>query len=105
MLTSDQDNLVKMYQRSFQDNWDREAVTDYGTSFTLTYGEVAAQIARLHLLFRQYKIRKDDKIAVMGKNCSNWVIVYLGNMVGGLLIALLANYSHTYAFADGAQIK
>ena len=31
----------------------------------------------------------------------NLIIVYLGNMVGGLIIALLANYSHTYAFADG----
>ena len=32
----------------------------------------------------------------------NWGIVYLGNMVGGLLIALLANFSHTYSFAGGA---
>jgi formate/nitrite transporter len=31
----------------------------------------------------------------------NLGIVYLGNMVGGLVIALLANFSHTYAFADG----
>ena len=66
MLTSEHDNLVKMYQRSFQDNWDRQAVTDYGTTFTLTYGQLAEQIARLHILFRLYKIKKDDKIAVMG---------------------------------------
>jgi formate/nitrite transporter len=32
----------------------------------------------------------------------NWGIVYLGNLVGGIIIALLANFSHTYAFADGA---
>ena len=32
----------------------------------------------------------------------NWAIVYLGNMVGAFFIALLANYSHTYTFADGA---
>ena len=35
----------------------------------------------------------------------NWLIVYFGNMVGGLLIALIANFSHTYAFADGALAK
>ncbi|MBR6508280.1 MAG: AMP-binding protein, partial [Paludibacteraceae bacterium] len=93
MLTSEQDNLVKMYQRSFQNNWDRQAVTDYGTSFTLTYGELAAQIARLHLLFRQYKIRKDDKIAVMGKNCSNWVIVYLATVTyGGIIVPILHDF-------------
>ena len=32
----------------------------------------------------------------------NWGIVYLGNLAGGIIIALLANFSHTYAFADGA---
>ncbi len=31
----------------------------------------------------------------------NWVIVYLGNMVGGFLIALLAVFSHTYSFDSG----
>ncbi len=31
----------------------------------------------------------------------NWIIVYLGNMVGGLLIALLAAFSHTYSFDGG----
>ncbi len=32
----------------------------------------------------------------------NWLIVYLGNLVGGVIVAFLANFSHTYAFADGA---
>ncbi len=32
----------------------------------------------------------------------NWIPVYLGNMVGGLLIALIAAFSHTYSFADGS---
>ncbi len=32
----------------------------------------------------------------------NWVIVYLGNMVGGFIIAALAAFSHTYSFNDGA---
>ena len=65
MLTSEQDNFVKMYQNSFRNNWDREAITDYGTTNTLTYSQLAALIARLHILFKQYKIKKDEKIAVM----------------------------------------
>ena len=32
----------------------------------------------------------------------NWVLVYLGNMVGGFLIALLAATSHIYSFANNA---
>ena len=43
-----------------------------------------------------------SKKATVAGMLRNWVIVYLGNMVGAFFIALLANYSHTYAFADGA---
>ena len=32
----------------------------------------------------------------------NWVLVYLGNMVGGFLIALIAATSHIYSFANNA---
>ena len=31
----------------------------------------------------------------------NWVLVYFGNMVGGLIIALLAAFSHIYSFDGG----
>ena len=43
-----------------------------------------------------------SKKATVAGMLRNWVIVYLGNLVGGIIIALLANFSHTYAFADGA---
>ncbi len=93
MLTSEQDNFVKMYQRSFQDNWDREAITDYGTTNTLTYAQLAAQIARLHLLFKQYKIKKNEKIAVMGKNNCNWVTVYLATVTyGAIIVPILQDF-------------
>ncbi len=32
----------------------------------------------------------------------NWIPVYLGNMVGGFLIAFIAAFSHTYSFADSS---
>ena len=68
MMTEEKYNLVKMFERSFRDNWDQEAVTDYGTNVTLTYGQLAINIEKLHILFRECGIQKDDKIAVMGKN-------------------------------------
>ena len=93
MLTSEQDNFVKMYQNSFRNNWDREAITDYGTTNTLTYSQLAALIARLHILFKQYKIKKDEKIAVMGKNNCNWVAVYLATVTyGGIIVPILQDF-------------
>lgn len=86
MLTSPQDNLVKIFESSLRENWVAEAVTDYGTSRTLTYGELATLIAQMHVLFEQCGIRKNDKIAVMGKNNSNWVVTYLATVTYGAII-------------------
>ncbi len=43
-----------------------------------------------------------SKKATLGGMLRNWVIVYFGNMIGALIIAFIANFSHTYAFNDGA---
>ena len=45
------ENLIKIYERSFIDNWELPALTDYNTGETLTYGDFARNIARLHMLF------------------------------------------------------
>ena len=70
MMTEEKYNFVKIYERSFQNNWDRPAVTDYGTDVTLTYGQLAINIEKLHVLFKECGVKKDDKIAVMGRNTS-----------------------------------
>ncbi len=93
MLTSPQDNLVKIFESSFRENWVAEAVTDYGTSRTLTYGELATLIAQMHVLFEQCGIQKNDKIAVMGKNNSNWVVTYLATVTyGAIIVPILQDF-------------
>ena len=93
MMTGDTYNFVKMYERSFRKNWNLDAVTDYGTNVTLTYGQLAAKIEKLHILFRKCKIKKDDKIAVMGKNNSNWVAVYLATITyGAIIVPILQDF-------------
>lgn len=93
MLTSPQDNLVKIFESSFRENWVAEAVTDYGTSHTLTYGDLATLIAQMHVLFEQCGIEKDDKIAVMGKNNSNWVATYLATVTyGAIIVPILQDF-------------
>ena len=37
-------NFVKIYERSLRENWDAEALTDYGTNVTQTYGQLAINI-------------------------------------------------------------
>lgn len=40
-----EENFIKIYEKSFKENWDLPALTDYNTRETFTYGEVAEQIA------------------------------------------------------------
>ena len=93
MLTKPEENLIKIYENSFRKNWDLEAVTDYGTSVTLTYGQMAERIAYLHLLFERVGIQENDRIAVMGKNNSNWVTTYLATVTyGAVIVPILQDF-------------
>ena len=93
MLTSPEDNFVKLYERSFREHWDLEAITDWGTTNTLTYGEVAQQIWRLHRLFHHLGVHKDDRIAVMGRNNCNWVMTYLATVTyGAIIVPILQDF-------------
>ena len=93
MMTDEQYNLVKMYERSFRENWERPAVSDYGTNVTLTYGQLAINIEKLHILFKECGIKKNDKIAVMGKNNSNWIAVYLATITyGAIIVPILQDF-------------
>ena len=93
MMTDEQYNFVKMYERAFRENWERPAVTDYGTNVSLTYGQLAINIEKLHILFKLSGIKKDDKIAVMGKNNSNWIAVYLATVTyGAIIVPILQDF-------------
>ena len=93
MLSDSEWNFVGIYERSFRTNWDLDAVSDYGTSNTLTYGQLAEQINKLHILYRMCGIQKNDRIAVMGRNNTNWVSVYLGTIFyGATIVPILQDF-------------
>ena len=93
MMTDEKYNFVKMFERSFREHWDLEAVTDYDTRVTLTYGQLAINIEKLHILFKECGIKKNDKIAVMGRNNSNWVAVYLATITyGAIIVPILQDF-------------
>lgn len=78
-------SLVELVQNSIIKNWDYEALTDYkGT--TLQYRDVARRIAKLHILFGKAGIRNGDKIAICGKNSSNWAVACLASLTYGAVV-------------------
>jgi long-chain acyl-CoA synthetase len=85
-------NFIKLYEKSFAENWELPALSDY-KGITYTYGEVARQVARLHLLYEGLGIQKGDKIAVFGKNSSNWCIAFMSVITyGAVAVPILADF-------------
>lgn len=79
-------NFIKLYESSFKENWDLKALTDLNETTHYTYGELAKEIARMHILFEYMDIHKGDKIALVGQNHSSWAIVFMAAITYGAVI-------------------
>ncbi|MDD2952472.1 MAG: AMP-binding protein [Parabacteroides sp.] len=88
------ENFIKIYEESFKENWALPALTDYGKSKTFTFGDVATEIARIHLLFHECQVRRGDKIALIGKDCSRWCIAYMAAITyGAIIVPVLQDFN------------
>ena len=88
-----QENFIKLYEHSFREHWDLPCYTNYGEDESYTYGQVAQEIARLHLLFKHCSLRRGDKIAVIGKNNARWCIAYMATITyGGIVVPILQDF-------------
>ena len=75
-------SLNKAFQKSFIENWDRPALSNYQGA-TLFYRDVARRIAKLHIAFEQCGLQKGDKVAICSRNQANWGVSYLAALTYG----------------------
>ncbi len=83
---------ISMVQNAIENYTDSTAFTDYdGESFT--YREVGKTIFKLHETFRELGIKKGDKIALIGRNMSDWSSVYLSIITyGAAVVPILPDF-------------
>ena len=72
-------HFVSLLNDSVKNNWDLPAVTNFGAN-TYTYGQMAEQIAKYHILFSEAGIKKGDKVALYARNSAEWVIAYFATL-------------------------
>jgi len=88
-----QDKLIELFAQSFRDNWSLPAFSDYQGS-TCTYGEAAQIIRQIHCCFRESGLKKGDKIALLGRNSSNWAISFLAiSGFGAVAVPILPDFN------------
>ncbi len=86
--------FAKIYEKSFIENWELPALTEYTTRRQLRYGDLAREIAMLHLLFETIGLKEGAKVAVCGRDSISWVIAYMATVTyGAVVVPILADFN------------
>ena len=86
--------FIQIYQDGIRENWELPALTDYSNKHTLTYEDLAVEIAKLHILFKECGIKHGDKVALVGKNTPQWCTVFIGVITyGAILVPILQEFN------------
>ncbi len=88
--------MIKHYlnhvENAFKSYWDSPAITNYGKN-TFTFGQVATNIEKLHILLEEAGVRKGDKIVLCAKNSAEWAASFIAIATfDGVMVPLLNDF-------------
>lgn len=96
-----------LLQKSIIDNWDFDALTDY-KGVTLQYKDVARKIEKLHIMFEHSGVQRGDKIAICGRNSSNWAVAFIATLTyGAVAVPVLHEFTsdQVYNIVNHSEAK
>lgn len=77
-------SLNALLKDSILRNWDNMALSDLG-GINYQYKDVALLMAKLHIIFDAAGLRPGDKVAICGKNSSDWAVIFLSCLTAGVI--------------------
>ncbi len=82
-----------LIEKSIIDHWDMDALTDYKGQ-TLQYHDVARKIEKVHILFENSGVQRGDKIALCGRNSSQWTVAFIATITyGAIAVPILHEFT------------
>ena len=63
-------------EQAIKENWNKPAITNYGAN-SMSYGDVAVNVAKLHIIFEQCGIKKGEHIAICARSSAEWCVAFL----------------------------
>ena len=82
-----------LVEKSIIDHWDMDALTDYKGQ-TLQFHDVARKIEKVHILFENSGVQRGDKIALCGRNSSQWTVAFLATLTyGAIAVPILHEFT------------
>ena len=77
-------SLVELIENSVKKNWDHMALSDIGGA-NYRYRDMAESIEKLHMLFEAAGLKPGDKVALCGRNSSNWAVTFVACLTAGMV--------------------
>ena len=79
-------------EEAIKANWERPALGNYRSEL-FTFGDVAENIAKLHVLYEAVGLKKGDKVALCAKNSARWGIAFFSaNTYEAVVVPILADF-------------
>lgn len=88
-----QENFVKVMAAKYQEHWELPAFSNYEENKTYTFADMAQWIAKVHLILSHNHIKQGDKVALIGKDCAEWCMTWMGVVTyGGVIVPILPQF-------------
>lgn len=87
-----ENRFLGLIEHSIKAHWDLPAFSDYN-GHTYHYKDVARRIEKFHILLEHAGIKPGDKVALIGRNSSNWAICFFGILAyGAVAVPILHDF-------------
>ncbi len=93
-------------QETMERHWNDLSMADLDGEHRYTYAELAREIAKLHCLWRAEGIKEGDKIALCGRNCANWGLLFLAiETYKAVVVSILPDFTPEgiYSLVDHSE--
>jgi long-chain acyl-CoA synthetase len=89
----EQNGYIGLVKSALENYSDLKAFSDFKGD-TITYFEVGQYLYKCHRVYKVLGIKPGDKVAVIGRNSTNWSLVYLGAVTyGAVVVPILPDFS------------
>ena len=86
-------HYLERLQNATRKYWDKAALNSIGGD-SFTYGQMATQIEKFHLVFKELGFKDGDKIALYARNGARWGMAYLSVVTNNsVIVPLLADFT------------
>lgn len=83
-MTEQYGSLNEIIDKAIRSNWDLMALSDMG-GINYRFKDVAEMVEKLRIIFDAAGVKPGDKVAICGKNSSNWAVTFIACIVSNVV--------------------